>query len=156
MPSGADSLPTPPPISGPLPCSPPLPQSLASYLSRHGLARCELVRVLGKGGFGRCELVRIPPRRDGDEPIIAVRKVLFKRKDGVSRSEVLQQEIRGTLAAKGCDCAVQLLGWSRPRTAKDPHELLLSYVPGVSLSEHLVSACVVRRTEATSGVGVGR
>ncbi|KAG2425043.1 hypothetical protein HYH02_015093 [Chlamydomonas schloesseri] len=112
-------------------------QSLASYLSRHGLARCELIRVLGKGGFGRCELVRIPPRRDGDEPIIAVRKVLFKRKDGVSRSEVLQQEVRGTQAAKGCDCAVQLLGWSRPRTAKGPHELLLSYVPGVSLSEHL-------------------
>eukprot|EP00198_Chlamydomonas_reinhardtii_P007205 XP_001696541.1 predicted protein [Chlamydomonas reinhardtii] len=68
----------------------------------------------------------------------AVRKEIFRRTDGVSRTELLQQEVAGTRAAAGCASAVQLLGYTEPQTDDDPHELLLSYVPGMPLSDYLM------------------
>ncbi|KAG2452247.1 hypothetical protein HYH02_003274 [Chlamydomonas schloesseri] len=112
-------------------------QSLATYLSRHGLERCEFIKVLGQGGYGRCELVSVPLPRGEGGPLLAVRKILLKRKDGLSRTEALRLEVAGTLAAKGCDCAVQLLASTQPKTDDDDHMLLLSYVPGGSLCDYL-------------------
>ncbi|PNW81915.1 hypothetical protein CHLRE_06g266100v5 [Chlamydomonas reinhardtii] len=110
-------------------------QSLATFLSHHGLERCVPVQELGQGGFGRVQSVSIPI--PGGGVIKAVRKEILRRTDGVSRTELLRQEVAGTLAARGCASAVQLLGWTEPQTDDDPHELLLSYVPGMTLYKYL-------------------
>ena len=112
-------------------------QSLATFLARLGLERCEPVQELGRGGFGRVQAVNIT--LPGGGVIKAVRKEIFRRTDGLSRTELLQQEVAGTRAAAGCASAVQLLGYTEPQTDDDPHELLLSYVPGMTLSAYLVS-----------------
>ncbi|PNW81913.1 hypothetical protein CHLRE_06g266000v5 [Chlamydomonas reinhardtii] len=127
-------------------------ESLATFLARHGLERCEPVQELGRGGFGRVQSVSIPI--PGGGVMQAVRKEIFRRTDGVSRTELLRQEVAGTLSARGCASAVQLLGWTEPQTDDDPHELLLSYVPGVPLSTYLNEvhrADVVKRCVAKKG-----
>ncbi|PNW81919.1 hypothetical protein CHLRE_06g266250v5 [Chlamydomonas reinhardtii] len=127
-------------------------QSLATFLARLGLERCEPVQELGRGGFGRVQAVNIT--LPGGGVIKAVRKEIFRRTDGLSRTELLQQEVAGTRAAAGCASAVQLLGYTEPQTDDDPHELLLSYVPGMTLSAYLDlvhRADVVKRFVAKKG-----
>ncbi|KAG2422931.1 hypothetical protein HXX76_015682 [Chlamydomonas incerta] len=115
--------------------SPSGQQSLSAYLSCHGLDRCVFVKVLGQGGFGRADLVTIP--LPGGGAMEAVRKVLFQSTDGISQTEALYREVAGMRAVEGCRSAVQLLGSTQPKTAGDPHELLMSWAPGGALSTYL-------------------
>ncbi|KAG2444803.1 hypothetical protein HXX76_001545 [Chlamydomonas incerta] len=129
-------------------------QGLAAYLTRHGLASCVAVRELGRGSFGRVEQVEV--LLPGGCSMPAVRKTLLlprprppagqtlllppRRKRGLHRSlaALLHNEVAGLQAAAGAGAhAVRLYDWSAPAAEAGPHQLLLEYVPGVSLAAHL-------------------